>query len=91
VNVTVPPATVNSVAETWAVIVITVPLDGVSGVVNSEVVVGAAAHAAGPPTTNARALNSTGTHRPRDTCLEVIWRLNGVMGDWLMIFQGSNY
>jgi hypothetical protein len=61
--------------------VMTDPLDGLSGVVNNEVVVDAAAHAAGPPATNARALNSTGIHLPRDTCLEVIRRLNGVMGE----------
>ena len=45
------------------------------------------AHAAGPPVTNARALNSTGINRPRDTCLEGIRRLNATMGECVMGFQ----
>ena len=67
--------------------VMTAPLDGLSGVVNSEVVVDADAHAAGPAVPNARALNSTGINRPRDTCLEVIRRLNATMGECVMGFK----
>jgi hypothetical protein len=64
--------------------VITAPLDGFSGVVNREVVVAADAHAAGPPAINAKALNNTGIHRPRDGCLEVTLGLSGGTGEWLM-------
>jgi predicted metal-dependent peptidase len=87
VKVTVPPATVNSVADTWAVMVMTAPLDGLSGVVKSEVVVEAVAHAAGPADTNARAPNSTGIHRPGDIRREVMRRLNATMVDWVMSFR----
>jgi hypothetical protein len=72
------------VAETWAVMVITAPLDGLSGVVNKEVVVAADAHAAGPPAANARALNNTGIHRLRKTFVEGTRRLSATMVDWLM-------
>jgi hypothetical protein len=64
--------------------VMTAPLDGFSGVVNREVVVAADAHAAGPPATNAKALNNTGIHRPRDTRLEVTLRLGAKMVGWIM-------
>ena len=89
-KVTVPPATVNSVADTWAVMVMTAPLDGLSGVVNSVVVVAADAHAAGPPATNARALNNTGIHRPRDNRREVTLRLSATMVELAHEFQNSN-
>jgi hypothetical protein len=65
--------------------VMTAPLDGLSGVVNRVVVVLDNAHAAGP-VTNARALNSTGIHLLGDTCLEVIRRLNATIGFCVMGF-----
>jgi hypothetical protein len=58
-----------------------------SGVVKREVVVDADAHAAGPAVTNARALNSTGINRLRDTCLVEIRRLSATMGECVMGFQ----
>jgi hypothetical protein len=64
--------------------VMTAPLEGLSGVVKSEVVVAADAHAAGPPATNAKALNKTGIHRPRDTRLEVTLHLGAKMVGWIM-------
>jgi hypothetical protein len=67
--------------------VITAPLDGASGVVKSEVVVDEVAHAAGPAVANARALNSTGINRPRDTRLEDIRRLSATMGECVMGFK----
>jgi hypothetical protein len=51
------------------------------------VVVDADAHAAGPADTNARALNSTGIHRPGDTRRVVMRRLNATMVDWVMGFR----
>jgi hypothetical protein len=56
-------------------------------VVNSEVVVAADAHAAGPPAVNARALNSTGIHRPRVARLDVVRRLSGGMGKCVIGFR----
>jgi hypothetical protein len=47
-------------------------------------VVGDIAHAAGTTTTKARALNSTGIHRLRDSCLEVKRRLIATIGEWVM-------
>jgi hypothetical protein len=68
--------------------VMTAPLDGVSGVVNSDVVVDEVAHAAGPAVPNARAPNSTGTNRrAKANCLEGIQRLNATMGDSVMGFK----
>jgi hypothetical protein len=52
--------------------------------VNSVVVVAADAHAAGPPATNAKALNNTGIHRPRDTRLEVTLHLRAKKVGWIM-------
>jgi hypothetical protein len=70
--------------------VMTDPLDGLSGVVKRDVVVDEAAHAAGPAVSNARALNSTGINRPSDTCLEVIPRLNATMGEYVMAFKAPD-
>jgi len=64
----------------------TVPLDGLLGVVNREVVVDESAHAAGPGT-NARAPNSTGMKRLKNACLEVVRRLNATMVECVMGFE----
>jgi hypothetical protein len=66
--------------------VMTAPLDGLSGVVNRVVVVGEDAHAAGP-VTNARALNRAGIKRLRDTCLEFVRRLKATMVECIMGFK----
>jgi hypothetical protein len=61
--------------------VITWPLEGLSGVVKRVVVVDEAAHAIGPAVISATALNRAGIHRLRDPCLEVIRRLNVTMAE----------
>jgi hypothetical protein len=45
------------------------------------------AHAAGLAVTNARALNSTGTNRPRDICRGFKRRLRATMGKCVMGFE----
>jgi hypothetical protein len=72
------------VANTCADKVMTAPLLGLSGAVNREVVVDVNAHAAGAAVTNARALNSTGTNRPRVICREIKRRLKATMGKCVM-------
>jgi hypothetical protein len=74
------------VAKTCAVKVITAPLLGLSGAVNREVVVDVNAHA-GAAVTNARALNSTGTNRPREICRGFKRRLRATMGKCVMGFE----
>ena len=86
-NVTVPPTTLTSLDDTCAVMVMTVPLDGVSGVTNRDVVVALDAHAAGTAVTNARALNNSGINRLKDACREIRRRLTAT---WVECVIGSD-
>ena len=80
------PRRYTSVDDTCAVMVMTVPLVGLSGVTNRDVVVALDAHAAGTAVTNARALNNSGINRLKDTCREIRRRLTAT---WVECVIGS--